>query len=155
LWRIENGEVSGINPKAAVILIGANNLGRVHWSASDTVAGIEVIVAELHHRLPQTKILLISVLPSERSAWVTETTRQINATLAERFGSARDVAYFDVSPVFMMDGRVNRALFYDPLLTPPEPVLHPSAEGQERMAAAIEPTLARLLGDRDHLVKAR
>jgi lysophospholipase L1-like esterase len=153
LWRIQNGEVGGINPKAAVILIGANNLGRVHWSASDTVAGIEAIVAELHRRLPQTRILLLGVLPSERSPWVTETTRQINAALAARYGGARDVAYLDVGPVFMTEGRVNRDLFYDPRLTPPEPLLHPSAEGQARMAAAMEPTLARLMGDRNHLIE--
>ena len=47
LWRIENGEVAGIAPKVAVILIGANNLGRLHWSAEDTVAGIDAIVTQL------------------------------------------------------------------------------------------------------------
>jgi lysophospholipase L1-like esterase len=155
LWRIQNGEVDGISPKAAVILIGANNLGRVHWSAPDTVAGIAAIIAELHRRLPQTKLLLLSVLPSERSAWVTQTTAEINASLAARYGGASDVAYIDVTPVFLQEGRLNRALFYDPLLTPPEPPLHPSAQGQERMAAAIEPTLARLFGDRDHLAQPR
>ena len=67
LWRIENGEVAGIAPKVAVILIGANNLGRLHWSAEDTVAGIDAIVTQLRHRLPQTKLLLLGVLPSERS----------------------------------------------------------------------------------------
>lgn len=61
LWRIRNGEVAGIAPKAAVVLIGANNLGRVHWSAEDTVAGIDVILAELHRRLPSTKILLLGI----------------------------------------------------------------------------------------------
>ena len=38
LWRIRNGEVAGIAPKAAVMLIGANNLGKLHWSAEDTVS---------------------------------------------------------------------------------------------------------------------
>ncbi len=74
LWRIENGEVSGIAPKVAVILIGANNLGRLHWPAEDTVAGIDAIVTQLRHRLPHTKLLLLGVLPSERSAWATQTT---------------------------------------------------------------------------------
>ena len=41
LWRIQNGEVAGIAPTVAVILIGANNMGHVHWSAEDTVAGID------------------------------------------------------------------------------------------------------------------
>ncbi|MCL2430903.1 MAG: GDSL-type esterase/lipase family protein, partial [Alphaproteobacteria bacterium] len=67
LWRIENGEVAGLAPKAAVILIGANNLGLAHWSAEDTVGGIEANIAALRERLPDTPILLVSVLPSERS----------------------------------------------------------------------------------------
>jgi lysophospholipase L1-like esterase len=153
LWRIRNGEVAGIAPKAAVILIGANNLGRVHWSAEDTVAGIEAIVAELHRRLPTTKLLLISVLPSERSAWASETTIAINRMLADRFRPCSEVSFVDVTPVFMREGRLDRSLFYDPLLTPPEPPLHPTAQGQERMAAAIEPTLAAMMGDANHLAR--
>ncbi|MGD0434804.1 MAG: GDSL-type esterase/lipase family protein, partial [Acetobacteraceae bacterium] len=73
LWRIRNGECDGIAPKVAVILIGANNLGRLHWSAADTVLGINAIILELRHRLPATRILLMGVLPSERSDWTTET----------------------------------------------------------------------------------
>ncbi len=152
LWRIENGEISGITPKLAVILIGANNLGRVHWSAADTVAGIEAIVAELRHRLPRTKLLLLSVLPSARSAWVSARTVEINQMLASRFGGGRDdVTYLDVTDVFKRDGKLARDLFLDPKLTPPAAPLHPSAEGQARLAAAMEPTLSRLMGDRNHL----
>lgn len=148
LWRIENGEVDGIAPKVAVILIGANNFGRVHWSAEDTLAGIEAIVAAVRRRLPQTKILLLSVLPSERSAWISASTETVNRLLAGRFGRGQDgVTYLDVTGVFMRDGRLDRDLFLDPKLTPPEAPLHPSAEGQARLAAAMEPTLARLLGD--------
>ena len=154
LWRIENGEVDGMAPKVAVILISANNLGRVHWSAADTVAGIEADVAAVRRRLPRTKILLLSVLPSERSAWVSETTAEINRALAQRFGQASgpsggDVTYLDLTSVFMRDGRLDRDLFLDPKMSPPRPPLHPSPEGQARMAATIEPTLARLLGDKE------
>ncbi|HEX3573350.1 MAG TPA: GDSL-type esterase/lipase family protein [Rhodopila sp.] len=150
LWRIRNGEVAGIAPKAAVILIGANNLGRVHWSAEDTVAGIDAIISELHHRLPTTKILLLGVLPSERSAWITETTGQINAMLAKRYKGDRSVSFLDLTALFMRNGRLNRDLFLDPKLTPPDPPLHPTAQGQALMAQAMEPVLADMLNDKPH-----
>jgi lysophospholipase L1-like esterase len=150
LWRIRNGEVSGIAPKAAVVLIGANNLGRVHWSAEDTVTGIDTIINELHQRLPAAKILLLGVLPSERSAWITQTTGQINRMLAERYQGDASVSYLDLTALFMRDGALNRGLFLDPNLTPPDPPLHPSAQGQALMAKAIEPVLTNILGDRPH-----
>ena len=50
----------------------------------------------------------------------------------------------------MKDGRLDHDLFMDPKLTPPAPPLHPTAQGQQRMAEAIEPTLAKLLGDHAH-----
>jgi lysophospholipase L1-like esterase len=151
LWRIENGEVTGITPKVAVILIGANNLGRLHWSADDTVAGIDAIVGQLHRRLPHTKLMLLGVLPSERSAWATETTLAINRDLATRYHGGGDVTYLDIGRVFMKAGKLDRDLFIDPKLTPPEPPLHPTPEGQALMAEAIEPALAALLGDAKHV----
>ncbi len=150
LWRIRNGETDGIAPKVAVILIGANNLGRLHWSASDTLAGIDAIIADLRHRLPSTRILLLGVLPSERSEWATETTWTINRALDERYARDTHVTFLDVGHVFMKDRRLNRDLFYDPILNPPEPPLHPTARGQALMSAAMEPVLAGLLGDKPH-----
>jgi lysophospholipase L1-like esterase len=150
LWRIRNGEVAGIAPKAAVILIGANNLGKVHWSAEDTVAGIDAIVGDLHHRLPTTKLLLLAVLPSERSGWITQTTAEINRMLADRYGNDQSVAFLDLTALFMRGDKLNRSLFFDPMLTPPDPPLHPSAQGQAIMARAMEPVLANMLGDKPH-----
>jgi lysophospholipase L1-like esterase len=145
LWRIEHGEASGIAPKAAVVLIGANNLGRLHWSAEDTLAGIAADIAALRERLPKTPILLLGILPSDRSPWASATTLAVNRALAERYRAAPMVTFLDIGDVFMKNGALDRRLFLDPLLTPPEPPLHPNAEGQAKMAAAIEPTLARLL----------
>ena len=155
LWRIRNGDVAGIAPKAAVVLIGANNLGKLHWSAEDTIAGIDTILDELRKRLPQTKILLLGVLPSERSAWISETTAQINRMLAARYsaprhGEDRSVSFLDLTALFMRNGKLNRELFLDPRLTPPDPPLHPTAQGQVLMAKAMEPVLAAMLGDRPH-----
>jgi lysophospholipase L1-like esterase len=150
LWRIQHGEVARIAPKVAVILIGANNMGRPHWSAADTLIGIDTIIAELERRLPTTKILLLGILPSERSEWITHTTAAINRGLAAKYAHDPVVTYLDVSHVFMKEGRFDRDLFLDPKLRPPDPPLHPTAQGQALMAAAMEPVLAKLLGDKPH-----
>ena len=150
LWRMMNGELAGIAPKAAVILIGANNLGRLHWPAGEDIIGIRTVVDEARRRLPRTHLLLLGVLPSIRSAWASATTLEINRGLAEIYGTGgvSGVTYRDVGGVFMRGGRVDAARFYDPLLSPPDPPLHPTAQAQAAMAAAIEPVVAELLGDK-------
>jgi lysophospholipase L1-like esterase len=150
LWRIEHGEADGISPKVAVLLIGANNLGRVHWNAEQTLAGIDADIAALHRHLPRTRILLLPILPSIRSEWVTQTTAEVNRALPGRYAGSPFVTYVDVTGVFMKDGRADVTTFLDPYLSPPDPPLHPTAQAQARMAAAIEPTLSAMLGDRNH-----
>lgn len=147
LWRMRNGELDGIHPRAAVVLIGANNLGRVHWSAPQTLAGIVAVVDELRSRLPATRILLLGILPSVRSKYVSRTANSVNLELAERYAPGGDVTFMNLSRLFLHDGQVDRTQFYDDQLEPPDPPLHPTAQAQERIAAAIEPTLAAMLGD--------
>jgi lysophospholipase L1-like esterase len=150
LWRIDHGEATDIAPKVAVVLIGANNLGYLHWSTDDTVMGVDAIVSELRHRLPATKLLLLGILPSERSDWATETTLAVNRRLAQEYPQGGAVTFLDVGHVFMRNGKLDRDLFVDPKNTPPEAPLHPTAQGQALMATAMEPTLAALLGDHVH-----
>ncbi len=153
LWRIEHGETDGITPRLAIILIGANNFGHLHWPAAPTLQGIETIITTLHQRLPATKILLLGVLPSIRSAWVDENTQTLNHDLAARYGAGADslVTFKDLSYLFMKDGHVDADRFLDPHLTPPDPPLHPSAQTQARMAEAIEPIVSRLMGDHNKM----
>jgi lysophospholipase L1-like esterase len=155
LWRMQNGELQGIQPKAAIILIGANNMGRVRWDAPQTVAGIEAVIAECRKRIPGAKLLLLSVLPSIRSKYVTRTTELINHDLAARYGggAVAGVTYMDATRLFMKDGQVDRTQFFDDQLTPPNPPLHPTAQAQARLAEAIEPTVAAMLGDRSKVRK--
>jgi lysophospholipase L1-like esterase len=150
LWRMQNGELDGLHPKAVIILIGANNMGRVHWTARQTVAGIDAVVAETKKRLPGAKILLLSVLPSIRNKYVDRTTAAINADLAARYGhhEVENVSYKDVTALFMKDGAVDRTQFLDDHLTPPDPPLHPTAQAQTHLAETIEPLVAQMLGDK-------
>ncbi|MGH7119354.1 MAG: GDSL-type esterase/lipase family protein [Acetobacteraceae bacterium] len=147
IWRIDHGEASGISPKVAVVLIGANNFGLPHWPARETVPGIEEVVRLLRAHLPHTAIVLLSVLPSRRSAWVSENTRLTNAALAGRYANSRAVHYIDLTNIFMRAGKLDPSLFLDRFFSPPEPLLHPTPAAQAMICARIEPTIALLMGD--------
>lgn len=150
LWRIEHGEADGIAPKAAVILIGANNFGHLHWSAADTLLGIDAIVAALHRHLPRTHLVLLGVLPSIRNPYVDASTATVNAALPTRYAGDPLLTYVDAGSAVAPSGRPDPAAFLDGHLTPPDPPLHPTAQSQARIAALIEPAVAQAMGDRVH-----
>ena len=101
----------------------------------------------LHARLPDTKILLLSVLPSIRSSWVDANTVELNHALAARYGGTGDVRFQDLTPLFhhLPGGGFDPDDFLDGHLSPPDPPLHPSPRMQERIAEAIEPNVSRMM----------
>jgi lysophospholipase L1-like esterase len=153
LWRVLNGELAGTRPKLVILLAGANNLGRLRWPAPDTLDGIEAIIAALRRTVPGAHIVLIGTLPREGDPWVVTNQREIIAGLAQRYGGGKqpDITFFDPSPLFeTRDGTIRRDLYWDPQQTPPELALHPSPQGMTELLSAIEPSVARILGDRLH-----
>jgi lysophospholipase L1-like esterase len=143
IWRLDHGQVAGLHPQLTIILIGANNLGRVHWGAAMTVPGIEAVVANTRSRLPGSHILLLGVLPSIRSPWVDEQTQLINAALARRYANDPAVTFMNADQLLMKNGRTDASLYVDPRLAPPAPALHPDATGMARIAAYIEPVVQK------------
>ncbi|HET9146771.1 MAG TPA: GDSL-type esterase/lipase family protein [Acetobacteraceae bacterium] len=145
IWRLDHGQVAGLHPRLVIILIGANNLGATHWGARRTVPGIEAVVNNVHRRLPRAKILLLGILPSIRSPWISRQTGIINAQLQHIYAHSRIVTFRNVGWVLMKDGRPDPSLYVDPRLHPPQPALHPDAEGMARIARALAPTVAALM----------
>jgi hypothetical protein len=146
LWRLRNGEA--VPAKGAILLIGANNFGRLRWSVADSLRGHDACVAEIRRVVP--RLVVISVLPSDRGEWTATATRGMNAGLAERYANnkAPGIAYVDATPLFETSGRIDTTQYYDPLLRPPEPSIHPTPQAHARLAALIEPHVAAMLGDK-------
>jgi hypothetical protein len=146
LWRLRNGQLAPA--KGAVLLIGANNFGRLRWSVEDSLKGHDACVAEIRRMVP--KLVVLSVLPSDRGDWTTQATRGMNAGLAQRYagGKVQGVTFVDATPLFERNGEIDRDQYYDRLLRPPEPSIHPTAQAHARLAALIEPQVAAMLGDR-------
>ena len=151
LWRLDHGEVDGQHPKLAVVLIGTNNTATGE-TAEDTEVGIDAVVKDLEHRLPETKILLLGILPSKLPS--REENFDVNAYLGSHYAGGEDplVSYIDISVVFYSHGVLDTDLFYDSTVTAPKPptlpkATYPNTRGQRLMASAIEPAVARLMGD--------
>jgi lysophospholipase L1-like esterase len=146
LWRMDHGELEGLHPKLAILLIGTNNTAH-HQTAEQTEAGIDAVVTDLEHHLPQTKILLLGILPSR--LFSKDANFDVNSYLGLHYAGGEDphVSYMDISVAFYLGGTLNDSIFYDAYLNPPLPSTHPNTLGQRIMASAIEPAVARLMGD--------
>ncbi|MDB5389688.1 MAG: hypothetical protein JWM11_5334, partial [Planctomycetaceae bacterium] len=76
LWRITEGhELDSLKPKAAVIMIGTNNIGG--HTAPQIAGGIADIVAELKRQKPDIKVLVLGVFPRGSSGDADRTLEQI------------------------------------------------------------------------------
>jgi len=150
LWRItEGGELNGLHPECVVLLIGTNNTSEKHpdWSAEQTVAAIEKIVTEIRERTMEARVVVVGVLPSDRSREKDRLDYDINAQLARVYsaGKVKNVDYIDVSSVFLDQGLIRTCLFADPHFTLPAGAVHPTVLGESLLASAIEPLVARNL----------
>jgi len=140
LWRLEHGELDGIKPKVAVVMIGTNNMGS---NTSDDIAtGIDTIVSTIRHKVPKIKILLLGIFPRDHMP-DTQTRRQVaevNAKISV-LGKERGIVYLDLGKKFLEpDGTISQDMMQD--------YLHPTPKGFAIWANAMEPTLAKLFGDK-------
>jgi beta-glucosidase len=138
LWRLDNGNVEGITPKVAVVMIGTNNAKKS--APAETAAGIEAIVRSLRRKLPGTKVLLLCVFPRgpTRDDKLRKKNAAVNETIA-KLADGKHVFYLDIGPAFLnADGTLAKEIMPD--------LLHLSPRGYEIWAEAMEPKLAELLG---------
>lgn len=140
LWRFDHGEIDGIAPKLAVIMIGTNNTGHRQDPPEETAAGIKAIIAQLNKKLPETKVLVLAIFP--RGATPDNDLRKINDginKLVSNFADGERVFYLDINQTFLTeDGTLTKEIMPD--------LLHPQQKGYQMWADAMEPTIAKLMG---------
>ncbi len=142
LWRIENGELEGIKPKAAVLMIGTNNSGSD--PAEGIAKGVTKIVETIRAKSPKTKVLLLAVFPRgekpstpEKPNAGRDKLKQVNAIIA-KLADNKNVFFLDIGAKFMEpDGSLTKEIMPD--------FLHLSPKGYEIWADAISPKLAELM----------
>lgn len=142
LWRLDNGEIAVISPKLAVLMIGTNNSNGSDNTAQQIGEGIIAICQKLRTDLPNTKILILSIFPrSEKPS----AQRQKNAEASRLASTIADnnwIYYMDINDKFLnKDGTLPKDIMPD--------YLHPNAKGYQIEAEAIEPMIAKLMGEKN------
>jgi lysophospholipase L1-like esterase len=138
LWRIENGELEGIDPKVIVLMIGTNNSGSN--SADQIAEGVEKIVSDFRTKLPKSKILLLAIFPRgkpDANPKQMDTIHQVNERIA-KLDDGKMITFLDISKAFLGDdGQLHADVMPD--------FLHPNEHGYDLWAAAMNPTLDKML----------
>jgi lysophospholipase L1-like esterase len=138
LWRLQNGELDGIKPKVAMLMIGTNNMGGN--TAEQIAEGVTAIVKEIQKRSPTTKVLLLGIFPRAEKADnpVREKIKQCNSIFAKLDDGGKTVKYLDIGGKFLEpDGSLSKDIMPD--------FLHLSAEGYKRWADAVEGPIKELM----------
>jgi lysophospholipase L1-like esterase len=141
LWRLDNGNIEGISPKAAVIMIGTNNSNGNDNSPEEIADGMIAICKKLRERLPKTKILLLAVFPrGEKPNPQREKIAKAN-DIVSKFADGKMIHYLDIGEKFLeADKSLSKEIMPD--------FLHLTPKGYQIWAEAIEAKLAELMGEK-------
>jgi lysophospholipase L1-like esterase len=145
IWRIENGELDGIHPKVVVFMLGTNNTS--DNSADQIVAADKKIIRLIQEKIPETKIIVMAILPrgprkNSNGTWDDgvarmDVIRAANAQLA-KLDNGKTIRYLDIGPKFVgVDGKLPNDLMPDQL--------HPNATGYKLWVDAMQPLLDEML----------
>ncbi len=140
LWRVENGEMEGIAPKVAVVLIGTNN--DFHRSDIPVAKGVGKVVEAIRSRSPSTKVLVLGIFPrgwnKSQFDYYKPHVARVNAELA-KLDNGDTVRFADVGRKLPEpDGSWPRSVSVDGL--------HLAPEGYRRWAEAMQPILSEMMG---------
>ena len=144
LWRLNNGELDGVNPKVIVLLCGTNNIGGraprdVDAKVVDVTKGIKTIVETMQSKAPQATIILTAIFPRNDNMAVMPTINQINSNLA-KLADGKHVRFLNINDKLAdSDGRL-----FDGMMNPDK--LHPRVKGYQVWADALKPIFTELLG---------
>jgi len=146
LWRLENGELDGVNPKVVILLAGTNNLGDLttsggaHAKADDFTRGFQTILHVIQKKAPGATIVVMGIFPRNDNMAFIPLIDGINRGLSE-FADGQKIRYLNINDKLadgdgrLLDGMMNS-----------KDKLHPTVKAYQVWADALKPILTELLG---------
>jgi len=145
LWRLNNGELDGVQPKIIVLLAGTNNVGRTmpvggdDAKVADITKGLKATLDILRVKAPNATIILTAIFPRNDNMAVMGTINKINSNIS-RFADGRKVRYLNVNDKLAdKDGKLFEGMMNSDNL-------HPTIKGYQVWADGLKPIFTELLG---------
>jgi lysophospholipase L1-like esterase len=140
LWRLDRGELDGLQPRTVIILIGTNNTGQSQHArkntASEIVEGIQAICLRVRSKVPHAKIVLMAVFPREQKKdhplriFINEINEQL-----ETFAKEQKITFVNIgSKMLDTDGSFLPGLTSD--------FCHPTEKGYQLWADELRPIIS-------------
>jgi lysophospholipase L1-like esterase len=140
LWRLENGELDGVNPKVFVILAGTNNVGPrpKEGAVEEVTRGVRAIVNVCRQKAPGATIILTAIFPRNDNMAAVPVINRINENLA-KMADGKTVRFLNVNDKLAdKEGRLLEGMTMDKL--------HPTVKGYQVWADGLKPILTEVLG---------
>ena len=146
LWRLENCELDGVQPKIIVLLAGTNNVGNhvLPPGVADTRVGlvtsdIQAILRVLQIKAPEATIILTAIFPRNDNPAVMPIINAINENLC-KLADGKRIRFLSINDKLAdRDGKL-----FDGMMNPDK--LHPALKGYQVWADALKPIFTELLG---------
>jgi len=146
LWRLENGELDGVNPKVVVLLAGTNNVGRqpVQEQARETAAeitrGLQAILGVIQKKAPMAAVIVVGIFPRNDNMAFQPIIDGINHNLS-KLADGQKIRYLNINDKLAdSNGRL-----FDGMMNAKDK-LHPTVKTYQVWADALKPVFTTLLG---------
>jgi lysophospholipase L1-like esterase len=142
LWRLENGELDGVDPKVFVVHGGTNNLtprAADPAGAAEIARGMAAVIYLCRQKAPSATIILTGIFPRNDNMALLPAVAQVNESLA-RLADGKTVRYLNINDK-LADAN---GVLYDGMMRSDK--LHPDLKGYQVWADALKPILTEILG---------
>lgn len=145
LWRIQNGELDGVNPRVIVLQAGTNNVGRfrpgddAEARAAEIARGIQAVLDAMRARARSATIVVTGIFPRNDNMAFMPVINRVNEHLAA-LADGRTLRFLNVN------GQLADAsgVIVEGMMNPDK--LHPSLKAYQVWADALKPIITELLG---------
>lgn len=145
LWRLDNGELDGVNPKIIVLLAGTNNVGNIappdgpDAKAADITRGLQAILQRFHAKAPNAVVVVTAIFPRNDNIGVIPVIDKVNGNLS-KLADGKKIRYVNVNTKLADPG----GKLFEGVMSPDK--LHPAVKGYQIWADELKSIFAELLG---------